>query len=443
MKFISKTGIFLTMMTLALTSCGEKYQLPNIENMSKEEVIEVIGDNLKLNFVDVPTYKYIEGKVMGYADKEAGDNVSMNSKIDINVSQRSANAVDHGEDSIIAYTSQLYKNTGAGSNNEQLCADHGVGSTDLGIPFTLPDGRIMMMFGDTFSGENKAGFWNSNFMAITSDFDLSDGLTFDELVVRPNNMIKPFAQGNHQDDNEHDKTVEVTKIPTGGISVNGEVYIYYMSVRWWGPSSSWNVTYNQCVKASRDAQGNLDYTNFVEVPGLRWNDDELFYAGQIYPIEEKNHPDHIYFMMTAGGRHHGTAMMRVRKDSIENKEEYEYLVGANTWVKGSEGVNKLHNEPYFVIDGPTLEPNCVYNPYLKKYVSINRNGLMRLSSTIDGKYDETYILQTPFDAPEIDAGNGYGFFLHEKFMDYGGQRMYLQVSRWITYNTFIHEIVLK
>lgn len=357
------------------------------------------------------------------------------------------NAVMHGEDNIINYTAQLYKITGEGGINEEMCLNHGVGGTDLGMPFTLPDGRIMMMFGDTFSGENKAGFWNSNFMAITSDFNLSDGLVFDELVVRENGMIKPFAQGAHQDDNEHDKSVEVTKIPTGGISVNGEVYIYYMSVRWWGPSSSWNVTYNQCVKAGRDEQGNLDFTNFQDVEGLRWNDDELFYAGQIYPVEEKNHPDYIYFLMTAGGRHNGSAMMRVKKEHIENKDEYEYLTAQDVWTKGDEGIDLLHTNPYFVINGKTLEPNLCYNPYLGKYLSINRgpNGsgtALYASSNITGPY-EAYEFLTPFDHPEIDAGNGYGFFLHESFMDHGGQRMYTQVSRWITYNTFIHEIVLR
>lgn len=352
------------------------------------------------------------------------------------------NAVFHSEDNIIDYTAQLYKVTGKGSVNEEICYDHGVGGTDLGMPFTLPDGRTMMLYGDTFSGENKAGFWNSNYMAISSDTDLSDNLIYDELVVRENGMIKPFAQGQHADDNEHDKTVEVTKIPTGGISVNNEVYIFYMSVRWWGPSSSWNVTYNQCLKASKDASGNLDYTNFAEVEGLRWHDDELFYAGQIYPVEEHNHPDYIYFLMTAGGRHHGSCMMRVKKSSFENKDDYEYLTAENTWTKGNEGINLLHTNPYFVIKEKTLEPNLAYNPYLNKYISVNRDGLY-VSEKIDGPYLEKYEIQTPFDNPQIDGGRGYGFFLYEKWMDRGGQRMFMPISRWNTYNTFIHEIVLR
>ena len=360
----------------------------------------------------------------------------------------SENSVIHDKDNIIDYTTQLYKVTGEGSVNEEITLDHGVGGTDLGMPFTLPDGRLMMLFGDTFAGENKGGFWNSNFMAITSDFNLSDGLTFDELVIRENGMIKPFAQGEHHDDNEHDKTREVTKIPTGGITVNGNVYIFYMSVRWWGPFASWNVTYNQCVKASIDEQGNPDYTNFVNVEGLRWNDDELFYAGQIHPIEEKNHPDYIYFLMTAGGRHNGSCMMRVKKDKFENKDEYEYLTAKDEWTKGNEGINKLHNTPYFVIDNSTIEPNLVYSPYLNKYVSVNRgkNGSsidLWVSEDISGPYIESYPMETPFENPEIDGGNGYGFFLHEKFMDHDGKRMFVQVSRWNTYNTFVHEIVLK
>lgn len=359
------------------------------------------------------------------------------------------NAIMHDENNIINYTSQLFKVTGEGSYNEEICLEHGVGSTDLGMPFTLPDGRLMMMYGDTFSAENKGGFWNSNFMAITSDFNLSDGLVFDELVVRENGMIKPFAQGAHHDDNEHDRTKEVTKIPTGGITVNGEVYIFYMSVRWWGPNASWNVTYNQCLKAQKDSNGNPDYTNFVEVDGLRWEDIELYYAGQIYPIEESNHPDYIYFLMTAGGRHNGACMMRVRKEHFENKNEYEYQIAQGVWIKGEEGINNLNTNPYFVIEGKTIEPNVTYSPYLDKYVSVNRSNITNnrtslvLSDTIEGPYDEAYVMETPFSHPEIDAGGGYGFFLHEKFMDNNGKRMFIQVSRWITYNTFVHEIVLK
>ena len=46
---------------------------------------------------------------------------------------------------------------------------------------------------------------------------------------------------------------EVTKIPTGAITIGDTVYLFYMSVRYWGANAGWLVTYNQCLK-SRDLE---------------------------------------------------------------------------------------------------------------------------------------------------------------------------------------------
>ena len=436
-------------LSLALFSCGkinDPYELPDLYDLNIEEARKVIDSNIELEIEYIPSKTLIEGQILGYKSYEPGNVVEKKSKVVIEVSKRSLDATTvEDENNIIDYTSWMYRLTGPNSVNEEICFDHGVVGTDLGMPFTLPDGRIMMLYGDTFAAKNKAGYWNSNFMAITSDFDLSDGLEFDELVVRENGMVKPFAQGAHQNDDEFNKDVEVTKIPTGGISIGNNVYIFYMSVRYWGPNASWNVTYNQCVKASLDINGNPDYTNFVNVEGLRWDDDELYGAGQIYPVEEKNHPDYIYFLMTAGGRHYGSEMMRVKKENFENKDEYEYLTAKDTWTKGDEGIKKLGENPFFVLNIESLEPNLFYSSYLNKYVSMNRYpgyNALYVADDITGPYTP-YICPTVPTSDMVDVGSGYGFFFHEKFSSHGGKRLFLQVSRWIEYQTSVYEVVLK
>ncbi len=86
--------------------------------------------------------------------------------------------------------------------------------TDLGSMFLHSDGKIYLLFGDTF-GQPGTGNWRSNTMAYTTDFVASDGIAFDGWITDPSGQAKALVEGNH---NPNDGSGEVTKIPTAGWS---------------------------------------------------------------------------------------------------------------------------------------------------------------------------------------------------------------------------------
>lgn len=428
----------------SLSSCqtegggvDDPFTLPDLYGLEVKDAKLQVGADLLFEEVEVKTSELIEGRILGYADElEPGDEVEKGTRVKINVAKRQDSAISVDND-LVDYYNVIDYVTGPDSPNADILLNAGAYGTDLGIPFKLPDGRLMLLYGDTFSGANMQGFWNSNFMAITSDDVFYDGLSFDSVVTNDVGMILPFAQGAHQSDTYENIGTEVTKIPTGGITVNGEAYIFYMSIRYWGVAGSWLVTYNQCLKASDDT-----YKNWEEVPSLRWEEDELYYAGQIYPYADPNDTAHIYFLSIPGGRNDGAVMFRVATEHFENRDEYEYLVDEDTWVKGDTGMQELNENPYYVCDPAVAEPSIMYSEYLDKYLVATLKGSsisLLASDKISGPYDEIY--------PVIDSSDYfglYGGFITPLISDSDGKRIYIQLSQWTPiYNTSLVEVILK
>lgn len=437
-NYIKTIILFPLLLTLFSCNSNKEYiTLPDLYNFSLKEAKLEMGTDLLFEEEKVPTSELVEGRILSFGNNlKPGDKVEKGTRVKINVAKRSDNSITLNND-LVDYISQIGMITGPNSINSEMLLTSGVKGTDLGIPFTLPNGKMMLLYGDSFSGDNMKGLWNSNFMAISSDNKLSDGLSFDRIVTNDIGGAKPFAQGKHQSDNELDKNVEVTKIPTGGISIGENVYIFYMSIRYWGVGGSWLVTYNQCLKAKDST-----YQEFEEVKGLRWNDDELYYAGQIYPFDNPQDEEHIYFTSIPGGRNDGAIMFRVDKDKFENKSEYEYLVSKDKWVKGDEGIKSLNNTPYYVFSPSVAEPSIMYSEYLGKWIYSTLRGtniVFATSDKVEGPYKDIYQVVRASDFSGL-----YGGFINNAYTDTNGQRIYIQLSQWVpTYNTSLVEVVLK
>ena len=427
-----------------ITACGpttqeisDPYILPDLYNMELGAARLQVGTNVLFDVVEVPTSEVIEDRVLGYGDDyEVGDTIQKGTRIKLEVGVRPEDAKNY-DNEVVKYSSYIEKTTGPESVNADILTAAGQSGTDLGIPFELPDGRVMLLYGDTFSAPNMGGMWRSNFMAITSDKDLTDGLNFDSVVTNDIGALQPFAQGAHQNGSEENIGTEVTKIPTGGISIGNDVYMFYMSIRYWGVAGSWLVTYNQCLKATDST-----YTEWVDVPSLRWKEEEFYYGGQIFPYEDPKDENHIYFISIPGGRNSGAVMFRVTKENFENRDEYEYLVAEDTWVKGDEGMSQLNEDPYFIVDPSCSEPSVMYSEYLDKYMVCTAKGSgisILLADEITGPYDDLYTVIEGSDYPGM-----YGGFATHLFQDSDGQRIYLQLSqRTPIYNTSLIEVVFQ
>lgn len=412
----------------------EKIILPDLQGKTLVEAIVAVNGKIEFNPVYVESNEILPDQVISYgAGLKAGDEVNAHMKIDLNIAKKPSNAVSH--DSKVDYVTEISVLTGPDSIlNKDTLLPLGLYGTDLGIPVTLADGKIGFFFGDTFSGANMKGLWNSNFLAVTSDTNYNDGLKFDYVVQNPYNdaPICP-AQGKHQGGDEFDTSVEVTKIPTGSITIGDTTYLFYMSIRYWGVSGSWNVNYNQCLKST-------DLINWEEVEGLRWDESVAPNFGQIYPFKDPK-SNYIYIYGIPGGRSGGCCIGRVTVENFENFNEYEYQTAKGVWEKGQTGLNKLLNNEYYVVSPCVAELSCCYNEYLGKYMMVfYRNGslIMVTSETPDGVFSDSVSLLN-----QTDYNGIYGGFIHPEFLEDDGKSFFMTVSCWQVYNVYWVKVVLK
>ncbi len=412
---------FLAIITL--TSCADKtISLPDIKGMTFEEA-QVLCKDINLNPVEEATIYATPGTILGYVEEAI--EVEKGSVVDVRV------AKELSFDERVKSVTYIDHLTGPDSkNNGELLLDSGAHGTDLGISFAFK-GKTVFLFGDTFSGPDREGFWNSNFITVSEDNNLKDGIEFTDIIRRPNGMIKPFAQGNHDEDNASDKSKEVTKIPTGAITIGDTVYLFYMSVRYWGANAGWLVTFNQCLKSQ-------DLETWEEVEGLRWNDEEAYNFGQIYPFDDPN-SDYIYFYAIPGGRSGGLVCARVLENEFENKDAYEYEVGPNEWIKGALGLETLKENPYYLVNPRVAEPCVTYNPYLGKYVFTHSMGGSCMF-TADNPYEPFIDKVVLVDSQYLGT---YGVFTSSNLFEENGKVFYIACSRWAEYNVYLLRIELK
>lgn len=318
----------------------------------------------------------------------------------------------------------------------------GLFGTDLGIP--VYDGEKMyLFFGDTLD----INVWESNAVAFSADFDLDDGLLFDGMLTDQYGKVKSVIQGKHDHDipdgvngATRDDGREVTKIPTGGIAIDGAVYMHFMSIREW---EHWYVNYNAVVKSTDGGK------TWNLVPNLVWDQDEAPNFGQIFPVEDKDNPDLVYLFAIPGNRDGAVKLARVLKKDYEIKSKYEYFTGLDEtgnpeWVLGDEGLRAIKdNEDSIVIPGPNGELSVIYNPYLGKwlYTTLNHNGIVfRLGDNPWGPWTKDRIL-VPHG--KFDAGI-YGAFMHEMYTSHDGQRVFFIMSKWEPYyNSYLMEVVFR
>ena len=434
--------ILMVFSLFVMVACGntnnqqsntQKYVLPEIAGGSYVEAIVTVNQEIVLNPVYVPTNQVLPNKVIGYGSKlKAGDQVDSGSSVDVLISVKPENA--KSKDSKVMYVSEVCELTGPTSVNSDDLMASGIYGTDLGIPVKVGN-EIIFLFGDSFSGPNMKGGWKSNFMTKVTDDTYWDDLKM-ETIVNERGAALPFFEGRHQGGNETDNTVEVTKIPTGGITIGDTVYIFYMSIRYWGVAGSWNVNYNGVVKSNVN-----DLHNWTEVSELTWTEEEAPNFGQIYPFEDPN-SEYIYIYGIPGGRNGSCSVGRTTKENFLNKNEYEYLVAENTWEKGSKGLAKLKSDDaHCIIDPAVSELSVVYNEYLGKYMTVFYRSGKLIMMTSDTPYSKFSNSVTLLD--QTDYNGIYGGFLHPEFLADGGQSFYMTVSCWEVYNVYWVKVVLN
>lgn len=321
---------------------------------------------------------------------------------------------------------------------------YNIGGTDLGIPYYDETRKQMyLLFGDTFEGiNNMSGDWRSQVVGISKDFKLNNGLTFDSFISDDSGRAIQIIEAMHD---ANGAGGERTCIPTGGIAINGVHYVYYMSIREW-LKVGWDVNFCALAK-SEDAQ------NFTVLTDVYWSEDDDLGKENAHLLLERDEEeiiehesrdflqifpylvdDYVYLFGLTEGRFGGCKLARVKTESIENFDEYEYYQGKDEnnqpiFIKGVEGLRGLtYNDESYIVEPQVGELSVCYNAYLEKYVMsyYSKNKIVMRTSTNLIDWEEIEIITTSAEFIQL-----YGGFSHELYMEKNGKVMYFLISQYM------------
>jgi hypothetical protein len=217
-------------------------------------------------------------------------------------------------------------------------AKWGVYGTDLGSTFMYKD-EMYIVFGDTFGPNNT--MWRSNVIAISTDDDPSDGITFDRMIEEPaTGLAKELLDAENG---------AVTTIPTYGVAVGDRMFLHYMSVIFWGAPGHWDL--DESGLAWSDDAGETWHRDGQ----VTWPGDSNF--GQV-AIEE--YEGHLYFFGIPGGRYGGMQLARAVLEDILDPAAYEYWDGAAWGADISAAATP--------IEAPVGELSVRWNSWYKKWL---------------------------------------------------------------------------
>ncbi len=303
-----------------------------------------------------------------------------------------------------------------------------VAGTDLGWMVDVGE-EMLFVFGDTFGERDpesyggQGGFWRSNVAAFSTDTDPTDGITFDRWHVDDLGLAEALIEGDHDG---NDAGGEVTKIPTGGFVIDGNIYVGFMSVRHWGDAGAWDANYAGLI-VSRD-----NGETWERVEGVEWPGDSNFIQITSAQIAEGG-KNWVYLWAIPSGRFGGVKLMRVEAspDAVEDLGSYEYFAG----LEGEDPVWSSNLEEAELIIPPTVgEHSVMWSDYLDRWImtySDIGNAYIREGVTPWGPWGDAIELVS------VDDYHGlYSPYMHPKYVSDDGRTVYFTMSLWGPYNVY-------
>jgi hypothetical protein len=306
--------------------------------------------------------------------------------------------------------------TGPGSIN----ATHtrfNIYGTDLGTMWESGQGRVLAAFGDTFGPDLSD--WRSNTLARSSDTTLADGMDLGFVIDRPGHA-KELVPSLKIDN------VEISTIPTGGVSVGGSDYLAFMSVRHFGPAGRWTTNYSGIAYSDDDGQ------TWTTVPRARRPNTPTF-DDPFQMVTYVHRGGYVYVFGTPNGRFGNAHLARVPENRLLDRSAYEYWTGAGGWQRG-DGFNATP-----IIPGPVGELSVQYNDSLHAWVMMYLDEsahaiTMRVGATPTGPWSREFVVATADVFPSL-----YGGFIHPAS---DGFDIYFTMSEFRTYNVSLMKVRL-
>lgn len=334
----------------------------------------------------------------------------------------------------VSAVTEVAQLTGPGAINDTEAV--GVAGTDLGSMVTIGD-TTHFFFGDTFGERSpdsyggQGGAWRSNVSALSTDSDPTDGISFDGWAPLDGiGLAAPLIEGDHDG---NDAGGEVTKIPTYGFAIDGDLYVHFMSVRKWGDAGAWDANYAGLVKS-------IDGGNtWSVVDGVRWPGDSNFVQVATANVRDGGE-EYVYLWGIPSGRFGGVQLMRVKASvaTVENVQEYSYFTGVSG---GKPRWSPDASQAVTVIDPTVGELSVMWSEYLRRWVmtySDAGNAYIREGLAPWGPWGDPIEVVSGSDYPGL-----YAPYLSPRYVGDGGKRLYFTMSLWGPYNVFWFSLDLE
>jgi hypothetical protein len=316
--------------------------------------------------------------------------------------------------------------TGATSINHTNTVN--IGGTDLGHTVNH-NGKTYFLFGDTFSGETPAigGSWRHNVMSWSTDTNPADGIIFDDWLKTGSAAKEVITSGVGS---------PITEIPTGAISVNGNIYAWYMAVNNWGPPGQWTLDRAGLAKWS---EGQTAFTN-ISGFSLAGNSNFGMVAAVQRSAQEPVADDNVYLWGTPSGRFGSVKLARVAPAQIENLSAYQYYAGSVAdvplWV-GNESAAAT------IVPSAVGEMSVMYNEAVGAWTMMYFDDLddrfkIRQSPTPWGSWSSPITVATSAQAP----GGLYAPYMNSQWVQDGGRTVYFTMSLWDSYDVYLAKTTL-
>ncbi|QLY32846.1 DUF4185 domain-containing protein [Nocardia huaxiensis] len=287
-----------------------------------------------------------------------------------------------------------------------------------GLPFlNLNEGDTTAQgnAGDTGTQGPRGFDWRSNTLAVSTNRDLEKGMQIESFVEDRSAHAGQVLSSRKVDG------VEVTTLPTSGLSVGSRQYMGYSSIREWGSTSgSWVTNYSGIAYSDDGGQ------TWVKDKGAVWVNSGAGWGYQM-PALAKGPDGFVYLYGTPQGRIGGVFVARVTEDRILDKNAYEH------WT-GTEWTNDPTTPSAVIVSGAVGEASVQFHPgigrWLLTYTDILNNGIvMRQAVNPQGPWTDPEVIASGKDYPYI-----YGAHMHPWS---SGNDLFFTVSQWSTYNVFL------
>jgi hypothetical protein len=222
------------------------------------------------------------------------------------------------------------------------------------------------------------------------------------------------------------KGCEITTIPTYGFSVQGRLFLAFMSVHHWGDPGRWDVNYSSFAMSS-----NKGKTWTVETHAIKWGANSNFAQVAVTPDPTGRY---LCFYGIPGGRFGSVKLMRTPNTwhSVLSPKAYQYFTGTKD---GQPQWSSNSAQAVTVADAPVGELSVIYDPGLKHWLMTYLQGsgdlVIRSAAQYWGPWSQTATLATQQKFPQL-----YGAFMNPHFLTNKGHTIYFVMSLWLPYSVF-------